>query len=174
MQHTWVMAGEFLRAAAEQSGYAGGGGRALAMAGHPDAIRQCRKDGEMLRAANMTTFANRNDELVALLEGTGDAAALQAATDAVIAGSHRDPEGRFYLGLDLAHFGREDRAVELLADAVDAGYFPYDAFNRLAWLDPLRHRTDFLEIMRNAEHRHREARAAFIDAGGEALLGLGV
>ena len=97
---------------------------------------------------------------------------MAAAADAVIAGGLRDPEGFFHLGLKLAHFGGEDRAVELLADAVDRGYFPYDTFTRNPWLDPLRHRTDFLEIVRKAEHRHQEALEAFIQAGGEALLGV--
>jgi hypothetical protein len=62
--------------------------------------------------------------------------------------------------------------VEILADAVDRGYFPYDTFSQNPWLDPLRQRADFLEIVRKAEHRHHDARAVFIEAGGEALLGV--
>ena len=173
VQYTLFMAGDFLRAAAEPGGYAACGGIALAIAGHPDAIRLCRKEGETLHIAKMTTFAKLFDETVAMLEGTGSVAALEAATEAVIAGGLRDPEGFFHLALALAHFGREDRATEILADVVDRGYFPYDTFTRNPWLDPLRHRTDFLEIVRKAEHRHQEARAAFMQAGGEALLGVG-
>jgi hypothetical protein len=86
----------------------------------------------------------------------------------------RDPEGLFMLALRLAHFGGVDRAVEILADAVDGGYFPYHTLNQNPWLDSLRRRTDFLTIVRKAEHRHREALAAFIQAGGEALLGVRV
>lgn len=172
VQHTLFMAGDFLRAAAEAGGYAATGGVALAMAGHPDAIRQCRKEAEMLRVANMTTFAKLYDEIVAMLEGTGNIGALQSATETVIAGGTRDPEGLFMVALALAHFCGENRAVEILADAVHLGYFPYDTFNQNPWLDPLRHRTDFLEIVRKVEHRHQEARAVFIQAGGEALLGV--
>ena len=92
-----------------------------------------------------------------MLEGTGNIGALQSAAEAVIAGGLRDPEALFFLALRLAHFGGEDRAVEILADAVDRGYFPYDTFNQNPWLDSLRHRTDFLEIVRRAEHRHQSA-----------------
>ena len=84
----------------------------------------------MLHVANMTTFAKLYDEIVAMLEGTGNIGALQSATEAVIAGGMRDPEGLFMLALRLAHFGGEDRAVEILADAVHRGYFPYDTFTR--------------------------------------------
>ena len=85
----------------------------------------------------------------------------------------RDPEGLYHLARGLAHFGREDRAIELLAEAVDRGYFQSFTFSRDAWLDRLRGRTDFREILLKAEQRHQEARAAFIQANGQALLGAG-
>ena len=121
----------------------------------------------------MTTFAKLFDEIVAMLEGTGNIGALQSATEAVIAGGLRDPEGFFMLALRLAHFGGEDRAMEILADVVDRGYFPYDTFTRNPWLDPLRHRTDFLEIVRKAEHRHQEARAAVHSGRWRSTTGRG-
>jgi hypothetical protein len=173
VQYTLFMAGEYLRAAAEPSGYAAIGGLSLVMAEHPDALRQCRKDAEMLRVANMTPFADLFDARIALLEGIGSIAVLQSATDAVIAGGLRDPEGLYHLARGLAHFGRTDRAVEILAEAVDRGYFLSFTFSRDAWLDQLRRRTDFREILMKAEQRHQEARAAFIQAGGPALLGSG-
>ena len=173
VQVTLFMAGEYLRAAAEPGGYAAIGGLALVMAGHPDALRQCRKDAEMLRAANMTPFADLWDARIAVIEGTASIAVLEAATDAVIAGGLRDPEGLYHLARQLAHFGREDRAVELLADVVDRGYSPSVTFSRDAWLDELRGRTDFREILLKAEQHHQDARAAFIQAGGQALLGAG-
>ena len=173
VQVTLFMAGEYLRAAAEPGGYAAIGGLALVMAGHPDALRQCRKDAEMLRVANMTPFADLWDARIAVIEGTGGIAAFEAATDAVIAGGLRDPEGLYHLARQLAHFGREDRAVELLADVVDRGYAPSVTLSRDAWLDGLRHRTDFQTILLKAERHHQEARAAFVQAGGQALLGAG-
>jgi len=165
------MRGEFLRAAAEPGGYAASGGLALAIAGHPDAIQLCRKEAETLHIAKMTTVAKLFDEQVAMIEGTGNIGALLSATEAVIAGDLRDPEARFFLALRLARFGGEDRALEILVDVVDRGYFPYDTFTRNPWLDPLRDRSDFREILLKAERGHQQARRAFIDAGGLALLG---
>ena len=172
VQHTLILAGEFERATVEAGGFASASAAVLALGGHPDAIQYCRKNGERLRAANMTAFATLNDELLALLDGVGDPLALEAAANGVVAGGLRDPEGFFYIGLQLAHFGRGNRAVELLSAAVDGGYFPYDAFNQLTWLEPLRQRDDFLAILRKAKHRHLQARAAFAEAGGAALLGV--
>ena len=173
VQNTLFMSGDYLRAAAEPAGYAAIGGLALVMAGHPDALRQCRKDAEMLRVASMTPFADLFDARIALIEGTGSIAVLESATEAVIAGGLRDPEGLYHIARGLAHFGREDRAVDLLAEAVDRGYFPSFTFSRDAWLERLRGRTDFREILLKAEQHHQEARAAFIQAGGQALLGAG-
>src|SRR5439155_10754703 len=167
------MAGEYLRAAAEPGGYAAIGGLALVMIGHLDALQKCRNDAEMLRVANMTPFADLWDARVAMIEGTGSIAVLESATEAVLAGGLRDPEGLYHLARGLAHFGREDRALELLADAVDRGYSPSDTFSRDAWLDALRRRTDFQQLLLKVERRHQEARAAFIQAGGPALLGAG-
>jgi hypothetical protein len=63
--------------------------------------------------------------------------------------------------------------VEILADVVDLGYFPSVTFSRDPWLEGLRRRSDFREIVLKAERRHQEARAAFIQTGGQALLGAG-
>ena len=100
----------------------------------------------------MTTFAKLFEERAADARGYRRPiiGALQSATEAVIAGGLRDAEGLFMLALGLAHFGGEDRAGEILADVVERRYFPYDTFTRNPWLDPLRHRADFLEIVRKA------------------------
>src|SRR6185436_7178866 len=145
--YTAFLIGDYPRAAAEAAGFAGCGGLALVMSGDADAIRRMREEAQMLRVANMTSFARLWDELIALLEGTGDVAQLEAAVESVIAGGLRDPEGLYGLATPLAHFGRCDRAVEILADVVERGYFPYPAFARDPWLDPLRERRDFLEIL---------------------------
>jgi serine/threonine protein kinase len=170
-QITLFMAGQLERAAAEPGGYAAIGGLALAIAGHPDAIRLCRQEAETLHIAKMTTVAKLFDEQVAMIEGRGNIEALHSATEAVISGGLRDPEGRFFLALRLAHFGGHDRALEILADVVDRGYFPYETFTRNPWLDSLRDRRVFREILLEAEAGHQRARRAFADAGGLALLG---
>jgi len=40
------------------------------------------------------------------------------------------------------------------------------------WLKPLRGSEEFRSILRRAEQRERQARAAFIEAGGERVLGV--
>jgi len=127
----------------------------------------------MLRAANMTPFADLWDARIAVIEGTASIAVLESATDGVIAGGLRDPEGLYHLARQLAQFGREDRAMELLADAVDRGYSPFVTFSHDAWLEKLRGRTDFRHLLSKVEQRHQQARTAFIQAGGPALLGAG-
>lgn len=92
--------------------------------------------------------------------------------DALIASGFRDPEGLFYQVIKLAHAGDADRAVAILGDVVDRGFYPYETFTRHAWLDSLRLRDDFRAILERAEHRHLAARAAFVNAGGRTLLGV--
>ena len=168
VQHTFFMLGDYLRAAAEaERTWAPGSTWALSLecAGHPDAHRVFEIEWE--RYAN-TPFRNK---VLGMIEP--DRAAFRAAVDELIASGFRDPEGLFYQTIKLAHAGDLDRAVEILADVVDRGFYPHETFMRHAWLDPLRMRHDFAAILKKAEHRHLEARADFVKSGGETLLGIG-
>jgi eukaryotic-like serine/threonine-protein kinase len=167
VQHTLFMAGDYLRAAAEsERRWEPGnmGGVALLCAGHADAADLLRADAARYR----TTSWQGSDALLALI--TRDRGVVRSAVDDLTAW-FPDPEGHFYHLLMLAYVGDWDRAVEMLADVVDRGFFPYDTFTRHAWLDPMRDRPDFIAILQKAERRHSEARREFIRAGGEALLG---
>ena len=166
VQHTFFMLGDYLRAAAEaERTWAPGStwSLSLACAGHPDAQRVSEVEWE--RYAN-TPFRAK---VLGVIEP--DRAALRAAVDELIASGFRDPEGLFYQAVKLAHAGELDRAVEIFADVVDRGFYPYETLTRHAWLDPLRMRHDFAVVLQKAEHRHHEARADFVNAGGETLLG---
>lgn len=165
VQHTFFMLGDYLRAAAESQrswGSGRGGGLALACAGHPGAASACQADAE--------AHENVRFRQTVLLLFEPDRALLRAAVDELIASGFRDAEGLFYQVIKLAHAGDLDRAVEILADSVDRGFYSYETFTRHAWLDPLRGRPDFTAILEKAEHRHLAARAAFVKAGGETLL----
>jgi eukaryotic-like serine/threonine-protein kinase len=162
--HTYFMAGEYLRAAAESERHwqAGNlGGLALLCAGHPDATARLKAEAERYPEDKMTPAWI-----------SGDRGRFRSAVEEVVA-SFPDPEFHFYVSLMLARLGEGDRAVEILAGAVDRGFFPFETFTRHAWLDSLRTRPDFVAILLRAERRHHDALAAFVDAGGEALLGLG-
>jgi non-specific serine/threonine protein kinase len=167
VQHTYFMLGDYVRAAAESQRSRGpgcGGGLALACAGHPGAASACQADVE--------GYANVGFRHTALHAFEPDRALLRAAVDEVIASGFRDPEGFFYQVIKLAHAGDLDRAVEIFADSVDGGFYSHETFTRHPWLERLRDRRDFNAILEKAEHRHLAARAAFVKAGGETLLGI--
>jgi len=82
-----------------------------------------------------------------------------------------DPEGLYYMARHLSHLGETAKALETLHRVVEGGFCCLPIFARDAWLDPLRTHATFLSLLRQAEMRHHEARAVFIAAGGERLLG---
>ena len=167
VEHTFFMLGDYLRSAAEAErswGLGSIGGLSLSCAGHPDAERVTEVEWERYA---QTPFGHPGMRPL-----VPDRALLRAGVDELIASGFRDPEGLFYQLLRLAHAGDLDRAVEILADVVDRGFYPYETLTRHAWLDPLRTRQDFNAILAKAELRHQEARAAFVNAGGETLLGV--
>ncbi len=174
--HTRIAAGDYLRGLAEAgSGAAGAEWVAMAMAGHPSAARQCRRDAESARAAKMPAVAQVMDAWGLSIEGHGSPEALCSATEASF-NMPADLDGRFYFVAGLARFGGEigaHRAVEALSDLVSRGFFPYTTLLTHQWLDVLRDRSDFVSMLQHAKDRCDRARAAFLEAGGETLLGAG-
>jgi TolB-like protein/predicted Ser/Thr protein kinase len=164
LTHTCFMAGDYMRAATEserQWQIGNLGGLALLSIGHADAAARLIQEGE--RYGGTTPQANE-----ALL--AGDGIRLRDLLDQHLK-TFPDPEWHFYGGLMFAYTQQHDRAVEVLADAVQRGCFPVEPLRRHAWLDPLRERPDFQAMLRDAERRHRAALAAFVEAGGPKLLG---
>ena len=86
--------------------------------------------------------------------------------------SIHDPEGRFYGARHLAHLGDHDLALKALASAVEDGFFCLPALTRDSWLDGLRGRPEFAEIVKRAEARHRQALISFLTAEGDRVLGI--
>jgi len=166
VQHTLFLLGEYERCAAESERFWAPGSiwtMALACGGHTaEATRVAQIETQ--RYAN-TVFGDPS------LGYPYDRVRLRRAVDALLASGFRDLEGMFYQALTLAHAGDSDRAVEILDDVVDRGFYPYQTFASHAWLDALRERQDFKTILQKAEHRHHQAHASFEEAGGEALLG---
>lgn len=101
-----------------------------------------------------------------------DPGPLRAAGDELVASGFRDSEGLFYQAVQLAPAGDLDRAVEILAEVVGRGFYPYETFMRHLWLGPLRGRQDFDAILELAQHNYEKAHAAFVNAGGKTLLGV--
>ena len=120
-------------------------------------------------ARELTTFveraardlaAGKRDESVAVLSGIVDS-------------GFRDPEGLYYWAGHFAYLGELERAISVFKRAVEGGFFCYPAMARDSGLDPLRAQPEFNRLLYLAETRHREAVAAFLEAGGDGVLGLG-
>jgi tetratricopeptide (TPR) repeat protein len=104
-----------------------------------------------------------------LLEG--NASESIAAVGRVVASDFRDPEGLFYLSRHLAHLHEVNPALDLLERVVASGFFCFPAMAHDPWLDSLRKNPAFTKLLRRAEARHQEARAAFERLGGNRALG---
>ncbi len=83
-----------------------------------------------------------------------------------------DPEGRFYGARHLAYLGDHPMALQMLASAVEDGFFCTPAFTRDPWLDGLRGLPQFGEIVKRAEVRHRQALISFLTSEGDRVLGI--
>jgi serine/threonine protein kinase/tetratricopeptide (TPR) repeat protein len=107
---------------------------------------------------------------LALYEGHTDASA--DAMHRVLTSDFKDPEGLFYVARHLAYLGQTDDALSALARAASGGFHCYPTLVRDPWLDPVRALPKFAQTLREVEARNREARAAFLAAGGDKVLGL--
>ena len=102
----------------------------------------------------------------------GDAARIAGTADIIKPLIERslDPEADCFWATVFVRTPDRGWALSLLRRAVDRGYFPALVHN--SSFDPLRGDTEFNRLLRLAETRHWAATAAFIEAGGEQLLGL--
>jgi non-specific serine/threonine protein kinase len=107
---------------------------------------------------------------LALYEGHAEASA--EAMRRIVTSDFKDPEGLFYAARHLAYLGQSDDALTALARATAGGFYCYPALARDPWLDSIRAVPKFAQTLREVETRHREARAAFVAAGGDKVLGL--
>src|SRR5580692_2415287 len=168
VMHTYFMLGDYQRAL-ESSGSDYGYGMALvlAMLGRVEEAVSTLRQRELAKPWRLGQLYLTS--LRTLLEGNREESI--AVSDELIQATFRDPEGMYYLARQLGYLGEEGRALEMLARSIDGGFFCYPAMARDPWLDPLRSRPEFTAIMRKCQQLHREASAAFLTLGGDALLG---
>ena len=102
--------------------------------------------------------------LRALLEGRRDDAV--AGILAITNGDFRDAEGLYYLARELAHAGATDEAIAVLQRVCAAGFHCYPLIATDEWLDPIRDRAEFAEMLQRVRHEHELAATAFAAAGG--------
>jgi serine/threonine protein kinase/tetratricopeptide (TPR) repeat protein len=169
VMHTHLMLGDYQRAlenAYSDFGY--GTSLALVGLGRTDEAIATLKQRETDRPGRLGFLYLTS--LRTLLEGKRDESV--AASDELMDATFRDPEGLYYIARQLSYLGEQSRALDMLTRAIDRGFFCYAAMVRDPWLDPLRARSEFTSSLKKCHQLHREASAAFLSTGGDALLGL--
>src|SRR5262249_44253649 len=114
--------------------------------------------GFRIFAAFRSALAQRHDDTVEVFNELGDFA---------------DPEGMFYMGRCTARVGEPEMAVLGITNAVDRGFFCYPYLVRDPWLDPIRGDARFIDALRRAEGKWREAKRAFDEHPGSRVLAVG-
>jgi hypothetical protein len=92
--------------------------------------------------------------------------------DKLLHSGFRDGEGIYHGVRGYARMGEIDKALVAFERVVHYGFFCYPTFVRDPWLDPLRSHPRFMELMRQANARHRAAARLFAEQGGDRLLEL--
>ena len=167
--HTWFQRGDHARVAGvpfAEAPYIAS--LSFAELGRAQAALPVIRDFE---SRNPTRFRDFVAAARTLLEG--NAPESIAAIGRVVQSDFRDPEGLYYLSRHLAHLGETAAALELFDRVVAGGYFCHPAMARDPWLDSLRTKPRFVELLRDAESRHQQARIAFDQLGGRGILGAG-
>ena len=159
-------------ALAESSKLSGGSLRAmvLALAGRDaEAIAHLKEQEAKLPYLRMRQLSLA---LRALLEG--DRAASLAAIDHLLLTTPADPEARYFFARYLARLGEIDRANDVLASAVFGGFIASRVMAWDPWLDSLRATASFQSVKAQADARYAVAVRAFLEAGGDEILGPGL
>ena len=169
VHHTYYMQGDYARAlaAAPQT----------SDPFEPHVLGAMGRDAEALAATGRdeTRFGS-SPALGAFV--TGLRAALDGRADDTIAALapletvwHSDGEALFYAGGIYARAGLRARALAMLDRAVTAGFLCLPAFERDAYLAPLREGELWHALMARLEPAHRRAVDRFTRAGGPSVLG---
>ena len=139
----------------------------LGLAGRRDEARQTLLD--MRRASHLPAFRSWTEYLMAWLDrrpgGMVDDPSLGPLK------IDDDPEAIFQEGWLLCDAGDYERGLDYLRRAVSKGYFVAPTLSGRPQFDPLRGRPDFQAILAEAEEGRRRALGAFVEAGGNRLLG---
>jgi tetratricopeptide (TPR) repeat protein len=85
-----------------------------------------------------------------------------------------DPEGLYYAARILARAGNTTAALQLLGKAADDGFTCPAPLKCDPWLDTLRGRPGFAEILERSEQGRRAAAMDYLELGGDQVLGVGV
>ena len=81
-----------------------------------------------------------------------------------------DPEAVFYMGRHLARLDEPARALEVLNDVVDRGFYVSHALSTDPWLAPIRSLTAYQPLMQRTRRLEQDAALAFTQMGGPELM----
>ncbi|HUP62479.1 MAG TPA: FlgO family outer membrane protein [Thermoanaerobaculia bacterium] len=161
---------------------------------YDEALAAVDPERDMGDASMILESMGRLDEAIAVygdrrarLEGSNPAlmsffnaftAALQRRNEVAVSlfSQHHDfpdPEGLFYMARALVRCNDHEAGLDRLDRAERGGFFCYPFFASDAWLDPLRADPRFVEILRRAAARTREAQRAFEEHAGSRVLAVG-
>ena len=101
----------------------------------------------------------------------GDEEGSVAAIRRIINSEFGDPEGLLYLTRHLAHLNQLDAALGLFERVIEGGIFCYPAMSGDPWLDPLRERPTFVQLIERAKQQHQLAAKEFQRLEGNRILG---
>jgi len=171
VNHTYFMLGDYERALEHSRGDFGfATGLNLAMLGRNAEAVALLRDFEAAELPRLGWLYVRS--LRALLEGRLDESL--EANDELMRGTFRDPEGMYYVSRQLSYLGAHAQALEMLRRGVEHGFHCYPALVRDPWLDGLRGKPEFSNLLHEAHELHLEALQTFLANGGDELLGLRV
>ena len=85
---------------------------------------------------------------------------------------HFDPEGLYFTARVLARLDEPIASLDLLDRIVGQGFYCASILMRDPWMDSIRGRSRFAEVVRRADERTREAHDEFIRLDGHRLLAL--
>jgi tetratricopeptide (TPR) repeat protein len=169
--HTYFMRGEYQKALETSNEVLGflGPLTLLALGRKQDALALGR---EMERIRTPLPLVRSAFTWVRALAETDRTEALRILEGALSLLTH-GPEELFYAARSFAYLSDIERALVILGRAVDEGFFCYPALTRDPWLDSLRGTPEFIRIMRRALEQHTAAFRAYVETGGEHILGAG-
>ena len=85
---------------------------------------------------------------------------------------HFDPEGLYFTARVLARVDEPEASLDLLDRIIEKGFYCSSVMMRDPWMDSIRGRSRFAEVVRRAEARTREAQQEFLRLNGDRLLAL--
>jgi hypothetical protein len=141
------------------------------MSGRVDEARQALAEMQQLPYA--AVFRAFTDFLEAWLDRSPDRMVLDRSAMKGLK-IQDDPEAIFHQGWLLCDVGAYEQGIDFLRLAVAKGYSVAPTLKGSRQFDAVRHDPAFQSVLAQAEADREAARQAFVDAGGDRLLGMNV